>query len=73
MRKEQALRFGSHSVRVPQIWFVAVPEDPLCSWLIGTVSLLLLHGSRKAIWSLSTFRAGFFNTLTVLDCEFRIR
>lgn len=53
-------RFGFHSVRVPQIWSVAVPEDPLCNWIIGTVILLPLHGSRKASWSLSTFRAVFF-------------
>lgn len=53
----------------PQVWVPlsrgssdlvhAVLEDPLCSWLIGTVSLLPSHRSIKAIWSLSTFRAWF--------------
>lgn len=59
VRTEQAPRFGSYSVGVTQIWSMAVREDPLCSWLIGSVSLLPLQGSRKANWSLSTFRAGF--------------
>lgn len=37
-------------------------------WLVGTPSLLLFHGSRKIIWSLSTFGVEP-NTLAVVDWE----
>lgn len=68
VRTEQAPRFGSHSVWAPQIWSVAVLEDLLCSWLIGSVSLLPLQGTNQKGKLVSLhIQSWVLNTLVVPD------